>query len=115
MEQTTSGKRPSPNGQDRPRLERLRERGAGVRRDARVLATDVEQAVEEIHGFLREQLEQRPYAVLAAASGIGYVLGGGLPTRLVRLMFDLGTRVALTALVGQVIPKGETEPSSSAA
>ena len=82
--------------------------------DARGLASTVEEAFDEIQDYLREQLEQRPYATLAAASGIGYILGGGLPSRLTGLLFGWGTRVALTMAVQQLTPQMNKSPQENA-
>ncbi len=42
----------------------------------------------------RLQLERSPYLTLAATFGVGYVLGGGIPLRLVTFAAALGGRVA---------------------
>ena len=48
---------------------------------------------------MRQQLEQRPYAILAGAVGLGFVLGGGLFTRLTAKIVGMGFRAgALAAL-----------------
>src|SRR5206468_8106245 len=60
---------------------RIQERGREAYRDAQHLASTLEQAVDEIGQFLREQPEQRPYTSLATAAGVGYVLSGGGPSR----------------------------------
>jgi len=49
------------------------------------------------------QVEARPYATLAVAAGVGYVLGAGLPNWASRLMFSVGSRMALaqvTSILG---------------
>jgi len=81
------------------------ERGRAVLNDARGLASTVEEAFDEIQDYVREQLQQRPYATLATASGIGYILGGGLPSRLTGLLFGWGSRIALTMAVQQLGPQ----------
>jgi hypothetical protein len=43
---------------------------------------------------LLEQVQRYPYGALAAAAGIGYVLAGGLFTRLTARILKLGVRVA---------------------
>jgi ElaB/YqjD/DUF883 family membrane-anchored ribosome-binding protein len=97
------------------------DRGREVWNEARTLASTVEEAFEEIEEYLREQMEQRPYVALAAASGIGYVLGGGLPSRLTGLLIGWGSRIALTMAVQQLAPAlgagtaQHSPPSSTAA
>ncbi len=103
---TESSKEPtekskSGNGSDASRFARLQKQGRQVQREARALATGLEEAADEIEGFLREQMEQRPYGVLAAAAGVGYVLGGGIPSPLTRLLLDYATRFAFTVAVMQ--------------
>jgi len=46
---------------------------------------------------IKERLERNPYGVVAAAVGIGFVLGGGLFTRLTGRIAGAAFRVALTA------------------
>ena len=53
------------------------------------------QVAGEWRAFLREQLRRQPYVTLAAAAGFGYVLGGGLPTKLTRTLIGNGGRIAL--------------------
>jgi hypothetical protein len=43
------------------------------------------------------RLKRDPYGMVAGALGIGFVLGGGLFTRLSAKLFDVGLRVALMA------------------
>ncbi len=64
---------------------RLQERGREAYGQAQQLASTLEQAVDEIGQFLREQAERRPYVTVATATGIGYVLGGGRPVATHRL------------------------------
>jgi hypothetical protein len=76
------------------RVERLQQRSARVRHEVSGLTAEVEDALADFERLVRRQLEQRPYATLTAASGIGYVLGGGMPTALSRLLFGMGGRIA---------------------
>ena len=97
---------------------RIQERGREAYRDAQHLASTMEQAVDEIGQFLREQAEQRPYTSLATAAGVGYVLGGGVPSRLTRFLFGLGSRLAiemfLHELIGDAARQASAQPSSAA-
>ena len=87
------------HGSDGSPVARLQRRGRRVRQDARALTSSVEQAVDEIESFLSTQMERRPYATLATASGVGYVTGGGITSQLTRLIIDMGTRVAIAFMV----------------
>jgi hypothetical protein len=102
----TSGRSKPVNGPDMSRFERLQRQGREVQREARALAGGLEEAADEIEGFLREQMGQRPYGTLAAAAGIGYVLGGGVPTALTRLLLDYAARFAFTMAVMQTRRSG---------
>ena len=46
---------------------------------------------------IREHLERNPYAVVAGAFGIGFILGGGLFTRVTARIVNAALRVAVTA------------------
>ena len=87
------------NRPDASRTARLQRHGRRVRQDAGALVSGMEQAVSEIGSFLCEQMERRPYVALAAASGVGYVTGGGIPSRLTRVIIDMGARVAIAFVV----------------
>lgn len=94
----------------------LLERTQQVREDAGVFADAVQGALGEATTYVREHLEQRPYATLAAAAGVGFVLGGGLTLRMMSVLFRLGGRFAIGALAqgylsrGSSVVAGEGEP-----
>jgi len=46
---------------------------------------------------LRRRIERNPYGSLAAAAGLGFVLGGGLFTRLAARLVGTGLRLGLVA------------------
>lgn len=48
---------------------------------------------------LKGRVQRNPYLMLAAAAGVGYLLGGGLFTRLTSRMVHLGFRLAALPLV----------------
>jgi len=60
-------------------------------------------AVEDAGGALREafdfrgRVQRNPYGMVAGALGIGFVLGGGLFTRLAARILGAGLRVGLMA------------------
>jgi hypothetical protein len=68
-----------------------------------VVADDIAglRPITETGGPLRKaiagQLKRNPYGTLAGALGMGFVLGGGLFTRLSAKLFGAGLRVALMA------------------
>ncbi len=89
--------------------------------DSRQLADDVEQFYERVAdvGSLKELYDRNPYAVLAAAAGTGYVLGGGLFTPFTKRLGRLGMKalvipVALSKLREATQPALEDEQPSDA-
>ena len=55
-------------------------------------------ALGDLERLVRDQLVHRPYAALTAASGLGYVLGGGVPVALGRMMVGMGGRLAFVMM-----------------
>ena len=94
------------------RMERLQQRSARVRREVSGLSSEVEGALTDLERVVREQLEQRPYATLGAATGLGYVLGGGFPTTLSRVLFGLGGRLAFV-MMAQKLTAGFADAGSA--
>lgn len=84
------------------RIQRLQKKSAAVRRDVSGLTAEVEEALGDLERQVREQLEARPYATLAAATGVGYVLGGGVPVMLSRMLFGVGGRLAFVLLANRL-------------
>lgn len=64
--------------------------------EARSTFEDLGQAID-----LRGRVDRHPYAMVAAALGVGYVLGGGLFSSLTFRLVGLGVRVAAIPLVKQ--------------
>jgi hypothetical protein len=62
--------------------------------EARSTFEDLGQAID-----LRGRVQRHPYAMVAAAVGVGYVLGGGLFSSLTFRLLGLGVRVAAIPLV----------------
>jgi hypothetical protein len=54
---------------------------------------------------IQERLRRSPYAMVAGAVGIGFVLGGGLFTRLAARILGTGLRIGLMAAL-PVLQKG---------
>lgn len=75
----------------------LQARVERISTEARALGSTLESTIRDVETTLRAQMEQRPYAILAAAVGVGYVLGGGLPSRVTSLLLGIGSRVVLEA------------------
>lgn len=84
------------------RTDRVRTEGRHIAEEARELAADVNELVEESTDFLRDQAIQRPYVTLASAFGAGYVLGGGVPLWAVRALIAVGGKMAVSAIVTEL-------------
>jgi hypothetical protein len=95
------------------RIGRLQHQGARVRQEMNGLTAEVESALGDLEKMLRTQLAERPYTTLAAASGLGWVLGGGVPTALTRLVLGFGGRMAFVMMMQQ-LREGLTAASGGA-
>lgn len=62
--------------------------------DTRGAVTDLRDTVD-----LKGRVERNPYLMMAAAVGVGYVLGGGLFTRTTGRLLRLGVRLAALPMV----------------
>ena len=78
----------------------LGDHGRQIQHDAEALAAAVRDATDGVQRYLTAQVEQRPFGTLGVAAGVGYVLGGGLSSRLTVVLLGAATRVA-TALVAR--------------
>ena len=92
-------------GHNAPEMHRLWEISHEVGENAQGLAQSLEAAAREIEVLLREQVEVHPLGTFAAALGIGYVLGRGLPSRLTSLLFSVGSRVAVAAVARELMKR----------
>jgi hypothetical protein len=78
------------------------ERLGDLQRETGALIESLERATSEIGDALRAEMEERPYVAMAVAAGVGYVLGGGLPSPLTRMIVLLGGRVGFEMLSREV-------------
>jgi hypothetical protein len=62
--------------------------------NARGAVTDISETLD-----LKGRVERNPYGMVAAALGVGYVLGGGLFTPLTARVIKLGVRLAMLPFV----------------
>jgi len=85
----------------------MRQRFETTQRDLRTemdaMSQTVRQATQEVGSYLREQLQERPYATLGAAAGLGFVLGGGFSWRVGSLLFGTGGRVLASMVLREVL------------
>src|SRR6185503_14197804 len=75
---------------------------------ARDAVTDLREAID-----LQDLANRHPYGTVAAALGIGYVLGGGLFTRLTARLLGFGVRVGLRLAVVPVLKEQIVELASA--
>jgi ElaB/YqjD/DUF883 family membrane-anchored ribosome-binding protein len=66
-----------------------------IRGDAQTLVTHVSEAGGELQSYVTDAVRERPIGTLAVAAGIGFLLGGGLSSRLTAIAFGIGTRFAM--------------------
>ena len=72
-------------------------------REAKALAATLEEAADDVGQFLRTQVKRRPYVSTATATGVGYILGGGAPSRLIGILFGLGSRFVIELFLRELI------------
>jgi hypothetical protein len=56
-------------------------------------ASSVNSLYQMSHDFLEQKTKTHPYAVLGTAAGIGFILGGGLASRVAVALLSVGGRV----------------------
>jgi hypothetical protein len=78
----------------------ISDRGRQIHHDAATLAAEVRGTTADLERYLTDQVKRRPYRTLGVAAGIGYVVGGGLSSRLTAVLLGAATRLA-TALVAR--------------
>ena len=85
--------------------------------DSRTLMDDSKRVIDDVQGLyermrsqgtLGEYYQDNPYAVLAAAAGAGYILGGGLFSPFTKRLLKI-------AMKGMVIPVASAQIKSLAA
>jgi len=76
-------------------------RGEDVQKALDDVGSSVEQLYRVANAFLARRTEEKPYAVLGAAAGVGFVLGGGLASRLGGVVASLGSRMLLSRAVNR--------------
>ena len=91
---------PSPTERQPQYSSSVGDHGRQIQHDAEALAATVWDATDGVQRYLTAQVEQRPFSTLGVAAGVGYVLGGGLSSRLTAVLLATATRVA-TALVAR--------------
>jgi len=81
--------------------------------EAHALGAAVQGATGELQRYLTEQVEERPYTTLGVAAGVGYVLGGGLRSRLTAVLLGVATRVAMALAARELAARLSPDASAS--
>lgn len=68
----------------------------------------------ETNDYLQIHARRSPYAVLGVAAGVGFVLGGGLASRLARLLLATGGRVLVLEVLSAPLDGELTEDTEVA-
>ena len=72
--------------------------------------------VEDVALVARLQLQRNPYLTLGSVFAAGYVLGGGVPVRVVRFALGMGMRMAGTIALRELADRARlVRPAVSAA
>jgi hypothetical protein len=74
-----------------------------AKHEAEELTASLRRARVEWEETLRDRFRRHPYATLATAVGVGYVVGGGLVPGLVRPVVGAGSRIALGLFLQNVL------------
>ena len=94
----------------------LGDHGREIYTDAQALTSAVRSATHDLERYLTEQVNRRPYTTLGVAVGVGYVLGGGLRSRLTGVLRGVATRVAVALvareLAARILPETLPDPHS---
>jgi ElaB/YqjD/DUF883 family membrane-anchored ribosome-binding protein len=82
---------------------RIFEHTADLKEEAQDIASSLSELTRDLTDTVSVHLQQRPYAVLGVAAAVGYVLGGGLASRITRAGLGLGARIGMGMLVRQFV------------
>jgi hypothetical protein len=84
-----------------------------IHHEAHALAAAVQEATDDLERSLIEQVEERPYTTLGVAAGVGYVLGGGLRSRLTTVLLGAATRLAMALAARELAARLSSGASAS--
>jgi ElaB/YqjD/DUF883 family membrane-anchored ribosome-binding protein len=84
-----------------------------LRSDVDRLRSRVASATDGALRLLDEAVAAEPFVATAAAAGLGFLLGGGLPRGSIALLFETGTRVAAAWLGEEIRLRGAANDDSA--
>ncbi len=62
----------------------------------------LQRGVLDVEEGLRSLVKKQPVVAVVGAAGLGYVLGGGLRSRLTAVLFGMGARLAAAVVVREL-------------
>lgn len=89
------------------RTQRLSEEAAALVAEVKGAALDAKRVLD-----LKGRMDRHPYATMAAAVGLGYVLGGGLFSRLTAQALRIGARAVLVPLLKAQLSEAMATPAA---
>ena len=99
MERTESSRGKRKGGGDHHN--RIFEHTVEAKEEVQMLASSIGELSHDVTSYVEEQVKHRPWAVLGVAAAIGYVIGGGLPTRITRAGLSIAMRMGSGMLINQ--------------
>lgn len=82
---------------------RIFEHTTDLKEEAQDMASSLSELTRDVSETVAMHLQQRPYAVLGAAAAVGYVLGGGLASRITRAGLGVATRIGMGMLMSRFV------------
>lgn len=82
---------------------RIFEHTQEAKEEVQMLASSLGELSQDVSSYVQEQVRSRPWAVLGVAAGVGYLLGGGLPSRITRAGFSIAARMSMGMLMRQLM------------
>jgi len=73
-----------------------------IQHDATTLVGELQRTTVDLERYLTERVRHRPYVTLSVAAGVGYMIGGGLATRLTVVLLGIATRLATAVAMREV-------------
>lgn len=59
--------------------------------------------VTDLRSALEQRVREKPYQMVLAAAGVGYILGGGIPSWVLRAVVHTGSRALLARALGPAL------------
>ena len=89
------------NGQTDGHVDEVLRHSRALKDEAGALVGEIKSGLDEISRALdlKGRMERNPWGMVAAAVGVGYLLGGGLFTRATARLLHLGSRALLVPIL----------------